>query len=148
MIAAITTCACILPVQAFAADNTTHDSSVAYSVSAKFTMTISDSVRISDGTGTVSVGASDVLANETKKLSVKLTGALNHDSTNFRLKTGTQTYLNYTITKAGETVALGGEVLAVPAGSTSGSTTLTLTPSTATVSGDYADTLTFTAGIE
>lgn len=125
---------------------------ITYTVPETYTVIIPESATISlnagdidDGSGTIIVSAQDVLLYEDETLSVSVTASQNY-SGGFRLKTGTHTYLSYTI--AGESnVALNTPFFSINAGTTSGSVTLTLTPSTATVAGTYTDTLTFTVNV-
>ena len=129
---------------------TTGTADLAYDVSSTYTVTIPATISITGATptGTLTIGATNVCIAEGEKLRVKITKAENYvEGTPFRLKTGSNTYLPYEITKSGNNITYGGEVLYVEAGATDGSAGLTITPNTATVSGSYADELTFTVSV-
>ena len=98
----------------------------------------------------------DNVIPEGKTLKIKVSGANNDASGQYRLLNGTKTYLNYSITKATGNAKLGNdaEVVSVAAG-TDGVTenlkfelSTQIDSNTSEISGAYKDTLTFTATVE
>ena len=114
-----------LSVTAFAAEyDTTGDKGmdVTYSVEPGYTVTIPETVTNgADGTS-ATVSAEDVVVEKGQYVSVTLA-----ENNNFTVKTTEGAELTYTVTANGETVAAGGEILAVnPADSATGTATFTI----------------------
>ena len=137
-----------LSVTAFAADyDTAGDKgmNVTYSVAPAYTVTIPETVTIgADGTEKT-VSAEGVVVEKGKYVSV----ALAADNT-FTVKTAEGAELPFTVTANGETVAAGGEILAVnPADSAAGTATITfdIDESTIQYAGTYTGTATFTIAV-
>ena len=136
---------------AFAAvdqDSTDPNSSinVTYSVAPAYTVTIPETVTIgAEGTSTT-VSAADVVVNKGQYVSVTLAA-----DNNFTVKTAEGAELTYTVTANGETVAPGGEILAVnPADGKTGTATVTfdIDESTIQYAGTYTGTATFTIAVK
>ena len=138
-----------LSVTAFAADyDTTGDKgmTVTYSVAPAYTVTIPETVTIgADGTEKT-VSAEDVVVNKGQYVSVTLAA-----DNNFTVKTTEGAELTYTVTANGETVAAGGEILAVNTtdGKTgSASVTFEIEESAVKYAGTYTGTATFTVAVK
>lgn len=140
-----------IPAMALDATTPTGDVEVSYNVSSTYTVTIPEAqefTAVEGKTGDVELAAGAILPfGET--LTVTMSSA--NFSEGFRMKDGTnENYLGYTISNnSTEVETNGATVLSVaaadaPAGA---STTLTFTPDTPTIAGDYSDTLTFTVAV-
>ena len=137
-----------LSVTAFAADyDTTGDKgmNVTYSVNPGYTVTIPETVTIgADGTEKT-VSAADVVVEKGQYVSVTLA-----ENNNFTVKTTEGAELTYTVTANGETVAPGGEILAVnPADGKTGTANITFDIDETAIqyAGTYTGTLTFTIAV-
>ena len=100
-----------LSVTAFAADYDTEGNkgmNVTYSVNPGYTVTIPETVTIGAEGTEKTVSAEGVVVNKGQYVSVTLA-----ENNNFTVKTTEGAELPYTVTANGETVAAGGEVLAV-----------------------------------
>ena len=138
-----------LSVTAFAADyDTTGDKgmNVTYSVNPGYTVTIPETVTIgADGTEKT-VSAADVVVEKGQYVSVTLA-----ENNNFTVKTTEGAELTYTVTANGETVAPGGEFLAVnPADGKTGTATITFDIDETKIqyAGTYTGTATFTIAVK
>ena len=138
-----------LSVTAFAADYDTTGNkgmTVTYSVAPAYTVTIPETVTIgADGTEKT-VSAEGVVVEKGQYVSVTL--AENND---FIVKTAEGAELPYTVTANGETVAAGGEILAVnPKDGKNGTATLTfdIDESAIQYAGTYTGTATFTIAVK
>ena len=136
-----------LSVTAFAADyDTAGDKgmTVTYSVAPAYTVTIPTDVTI-DGNSTT-ISAEGVVVEKGQYVSVTL--AENND---FTVTSGEGATLTYTVTKGGQPVAAGGEILAVnPADGKTGTATITfdIDESAIQYAGTYTGTVTFTIAVE
>ena len=134
-------------VTAFAADyDTTGDKGmdVTYSVEPGYTVTIPTDVTI-DGNSTT-ISAEDVVVEKGQYVSVTL--AENND---FTVRTQQGAELTYTVTKGGQPVAAGGEILAVnPADGKTGTANVTFAIDEAAIkyAGTYTGTATFTVAVK
>ena len=137
-----------LSVTAFAADYDTEGDkgmNVTYSVNPGYTVTIPETVTIgADGTS-ATVSAADVVVNKGQYVSVTLAA-----DNNFTMKTTEGAELTYTVTANGETVAAGGEILAVnPASADNGSTEITFAINDEIqYAGTYTGSATFTIAVK
>ena len=138
-----------LSVTAFAADyDTAGDKgmNVTYSVAPAYTVTIPETVTIgADGTEKT-VSAEDVVVNKGQYVSVTLA-----ENNTFTVKTTEGAELPYTVTANGETVAAGGEILAVnPTDSKTGTATITfdIDESAIKYAGTYTGSATFTIAVK
>ena len=138
-----------LSVTAFAADyDTTGDKgmNVTYSVAPAYTVTIPETVTIgADGTEKT-VSAEGVVVNKGQYVSVTLAA-----DNNFTVKTAEGAELTYTVTKDGQPVAAGGEILAVnPADGKTGSASVTFDIDEAAIqyAGTYTGSATFTIAVK
>ena len=138
-----------LSVTAFAADyDTTGDKgmTVTYSVAPAYTVTIPETVTIgADGTEKT-VSAEDVVVEKGQYVSVTLAA-----DNNFTVKTTEGAELTYTVTKDGQPVAAGGEILAVnPADGKTGTATITfdIDESAIQYAGTYKGSATFTIAVK
>jgi len=138
-----------LSVTAFAADYDTEGNkgmNVTYSVNPGYTVTIPETVTIgADGTE-MTVSAEDVVVEKGLYVSVTLAA-----DNNFTVKTAEGAELTYTVTKGGQSVAAGGEILAVnPASAAGGSANITFAINEADVkyAGTYTGTATFTIAVK
>lgn len=138
-----------LSVTAFAADyDTTGDKGmdVTYSVNPGYTVTIPETVTIgADGTEKT-VSAADVVVEKGQYVSVTLAA-----DNNFTVTSGEGATLTYTVTKGGQPVAVGDEILAVnPADGKTGSATVTfaIDESDIKYAGTYTGSATFTIAVK
>ena len=135
-----------MSVTAFAANTTGGSMEVTYSVAPAYTVTIPETVAIgADGTS-ATVSAADVVVNKGQYVSVTLAA-----DNNFTVKTTEGAELTYTVTANGETVAAGGEILAVnPADSATGTATITFDIDETAIqyAGTYTGTATFTIAVK
>ena len=135
-----------MSVTAFAANTTGGSMEVTYSVAPAYTVTIPETVTIgADGTS-ATVSAADVVVNKGQYVSVTLAA-----DNNFTVKTTEGAELTYTVTANGETVAAGGEILAVnPADSATGTATITfdIDESAIQYAGTYTGSATFTIAVK
>ena len=138
-----------LSVTAFAADyDTTGDKGmdVTYSVNPGYTVTIPETVTIgADGTEKT-VSAADVVVEKGQYVSVTLAA-----DNNFTVTSGEGATLTYTVTKGGQPVAAGDEILAVnPADGKTGSATVTfaIDESDIKYAGTYTGSATFTIAVK
>ena len=119
---------------------------VTYTVDPTYTVTIPETVTIgADGTEKT-VSAEGVVVEKGKYVSVSLA-----DNNNFTVSTPEGATLDYTVTANGETVAAGGEILAVnPADGKNGTATLTfdIDESAIQYAGTYTGTATFTIAVK
>lgn len=138
-----------LSVTAFAADyDTAGDKgmNVTYSVAPAYTITIPQTVTIDEDGATAEVSAEGVVVNKGQYVSVTLAA-----DNNFTVKTTEGAELTYTVTKDGENVAAGGEILAVnPADSATGIATITfdIDESAIQYAGTYKGSATFTIAVK
>ena len=138
-----------LSVTAFAAEyDSTGDKgmNVTYSVNQGYTVTIPETVTIgADGTS-ATVSAEGVVVNKGQYVSVTLAA-----DNNFTVKTAEGAELTYTVTKDGQPVAAGGEILAVnPADGKTGSASVTFDIDEAAIqyAGTYTGSATFTIAVK
>ena len=138
-----------LSVTAFAADyDTTGDKgmNVTYSVAPAYTVTIPETVTIgADGTEKT-VSTEGVVVNKGQYVSVTLA-----ENNNFTVKTTEGATLAYTVTKGGQPVAAGDEILAVnPKDGKTGTANITfdIDESTIQYAGTYTGTATFTIAVK
>ena len=138
-----------LSVTAFAADyDTTGDKgmTVTYSVAPAYTVTIPETVTIgADGTEKT-VSAEGVVVEKGQYVSVTLAA-----DNNFTVTSGEGATLTYTVTKGGQPVAAGDEILAVnPADGKTGSATVTfaIDESDIKYAGTYTGYATFTIAVK
>ena len=135
-----------MSVTAFAANTTGGSMEVTYSVAPAYTVTIPETITIgADGTS-ATVSAADVVVNKGQYVSVTLAA-----DNNFTVKTTEGAELTYTVTANGETVAAGGEILAVnPADSATGTATITFDIDETAIqyAGTYTGSATFTISVE
>ena len=119
---------------------------VTYTVDPTYTVTIPETVTIgTDGTEKT-VSAEGVVVEKGKYVSVTLA-----ENNNFTVKTIEGAELTYTVTKGEETVAPGGEILAVnPQDSKTGTATITfdIDESAIKYAGTYTGTATFTVSVK
>ncbi len=115
--------------------------SVSYSVAPTYTVTIPASVTLGE---TVEIKAENVVVEKGKQVEVKLSGDA------FKLTSGENAEINYTVTKDGTAVGVSDTVLTVnPDDSSSGSVMLNfIAPSDFTYAGIYTGTVTFTVSVE
>lgn len=133
----------------------TGTTAVEYVVAQEFTVTIPEKVELQSGTpagtNTGDVSVTGAIIEFGKNLTVTITNATNYGGSpaGFRLLDDgtTDNYLSYTIENEGVSVLKDTAFLTVPAGTATGSVTLTFTASPPTKSGTYTDTLTFTVAI-
>ena len=136
-----------LSVTAFAADyDTTGDKemTVTYSVAPAYTVTIPTDVTIDGNSATIS--AEDVVVEKGQYVSVTLAA-----DNNFTVTSGEGATLTYTVTKGGQPVAAGDEILAVnPADGKTGTATIIfdIDESTIQYAGTYTGTATFTIAVK
>ena len=148
MLLAITMMA-TLSVTAFAADyDTAGDKgmNVTYSVAPAYTVTIPETVTIGANGTSATVSAADVVVEKGQYVSVTLAA-----DNNFTVKTTEGAELTYTVTANGETVAAGGEILAVnPADGKTGTATITfdIEESAIQYAGTYTGSATFTIAVK
>ena len=135
-----------MSVTAFAANTTGGSMEVTYSVAPAYTVTIPETVTIgADGTS-ATVSAEGVVVNKGQYVSVTLAA-----DNNFTVKTTEGAELTYTVTANGETVAAGGEILAVnPADSATGTATITFDIDETAIryAGTYTGSATFTIAVK
>jgi len=133
---------------------TTGNTNIQYNVDESYIVTIPENVNFNNGlSGSGTVAASNVLLVDGKKLTVTMTSA-NGYGTSFNLTYGDPaSSIPYTI-KVGNTLIQQASypVLTVPAGTTTGSVTLTFATTAediakATKSGLHQDNLTFTCAV-
>ena len=138
-----------MSVSAFAADYDTagdKEMTVTYSVDPAYTVTIPETVTIgADGTEKT-VSAADVVVNKGQYVSVTLAS-----DNNFTVTSGEGATLTYTVTKGGQPVAAGGEILAVnPADGKTGTATITFDIDETAIqyAGTYTGSATFTIAVK
>ena len=135
-----------MSVTAFAANTTGGSMEVTYSVAPAYTVTIPETVTIgADGTE-MTVSAEDVVVEKGLYVSVTLAA-----DNNFTVKTAEGAELTYTVTKGGQSVAAGGEILAVdPADGKTGTANITFDIDEAAIqyAGTYTGTATFTIAVK
>ncbi len=138
-----------LSVTAFAADYDTEGDkgmNVTYSVNPGYTVTIPPTVIIGTSGTSAEISAADVVVEKGEYVSVTLAA-----DNNFTVTSGEGATLTYTVTKDGENVAAGGEILAVnPADSAAGTATITfdIDESAIQYAGTYTGTATFTIAVK
>ena len=119
---------------------------ITYTVNPTYTVTIPENVTIgTDGTEKT-VSADGVVVEKGKYVSVTLA-----DDNDFTVRTQQGAELSYTVTANGETVAAGGEILAVnPADGKTGTATITfdIDESAIQYAGTYTGTATFTIAVK
>ena len=148
MLLAITMMA-TLSVTAFAADYDTEGNkgmNVTYSVKPGYTVTIPETVTIGAEGTEKTVSAEGVVVKKGQYVSVTLA-----ENNTFTVKTAEGAELPYTVTANGETVAAGGEILAVnPANGKSGTANITFDIDEAAIqyAGTYTDTATFIIAVK
>ena len=135
-----------MSVTAFAANTTGGSMEVTYSVAPAYTVTIPETVTIgADGTS-AEISAANVVVEKGQYVSVTLA-----TDNNFTVKTTEGAELTYTVTANGETVAAGGEILAVnPADSATGTATITFNIDETAIqyAGTYTGSATFTIAVK
>ncbi len=138
-----------LSVTAFAADYDTEGNkgmNVTYSVNPGYTVTIPETVTIgADGTE-MTVSAEDVVVEKGQYVSVTLAA-----ENNFTVTSGEGATLTYTVTKGGQPVAAGDEILAVnPADGKADTATITfdIDESDIKYAGTYTGSATFTIAVK
>ena len=135
-----------MSVTAFAANTTGGSMEVTYSVAPAYTVTIPETVTIGANGTSATVSAADVVVNKGQYVSVTLAA-----DNNFTVKTTEGAELTYTVTANGETVAAGGEILAVnPADSATGTATITFDIDETAIqyAGTYTGSATFTIAVK
>lgn len=138
-----------LSVTAFAAEYDTEGDkgmNVTYSVAPTYTVTIPETVTIGANGTEKTVSAEGVVVNKGQYVSVTLAA-----DNNFTVKTTEGATLTYTVTKGGQPVAAGGELLAVnPASAAGGSANITFAINEADVkyAGTYTGSATFTIAVK
>ena len=138
-----------LSVTAFAADyDTTGDKgmNVTYSVNPGYTVTIPETVTIGAEGTEKTVSAEGVVVEKGQYVSVTLAA-----DNNFTVKTTEGAELTYTVTKDGENVAAGGEILAVnPTDGKTGTATITFDIDETAIqyAGTYTGSATFTIAVK
>ena len=138
-----------LSVTAFAADYDTEGDkgmNVTYSVNPGYTVTIPPTVTIGTSGTSAEISAADVVVEKGEYVSVTLAA-----DNNFTVKTAEGAELTYTVTKDGQPVAAGGEILAVnPASAAGGSANITFAINEADVkyAGTYTGSATFTIAVK
>ena len=138
-----------LSVTAFAADyDTTGDKgmTVTYSVAPTYTVTIPETVTIGAEGTEKTVSAEGVVVKKGQYVSVTLAA-----DNNFTVKTTEGATLTYTVTKGGQPVAAGDEILAVnPADGKTGSASVTfaIDESAIQYAGTYTGSATFTIAVK
>ena len=148
MLLAITMMA-TLSVTAFAADYDAEGNkgmNVTYSVNPGYTVTIPETVTIGAEGTEKTVSAEGVVVKKGQYVSVTLA-----ENNNFTVKTTEGATLTYTVTKGGQPVAAGGEILAVnPADGKTGSASVTfaIDESAIKYAGTYTGTTTFTIAVK
>ena len=117
---------------------------ITYTVNPTYTVTIPTNVTIDGNSTTISV--ENVVVEKGKYVSVSLA-----DNNNFTVSTPEGATLDYTVTANGETVAAGGEILAVnPADGKTGSASVTfgIDENAVKYAGTYTGTATFTIAVK
>ena len=137
-----------MSVSAFAADYDTagdKDMTVTYSVAPAYTVTIPETVTIGANGTSATVSAADVVVNKGQYVSVTLAS-----DNNFTVTSGEGATLTYTVTKGGQPVAAGDEILAVnPASADNGSTEITFAINDEIqYAGTYTGSATFTIAVK
>ena len=137
-----------LSVTAFAAEyDTTGDKGmdVTYSVEPGYTVTIPPTVTIGTSGTSAEISAADVVVEKGQYVSVTLAA-----DNNFTVTSGEGATLTYTVTKGGQPVAAGGEILAVnPASADNGSTEITFAINDEIqYAGTYTGSATFTIAVK
>ena len=138
-----------LSVTAFAADYNTEGNKgmdVTYSVEPGYTVTIPETVTIGAEGTEKTVSAEGVVVKKGQYVSVTLAA-----DNNFTVKTTEGAELTYTVTKGGQPVAAGDEILAVnPADGKTGTATITfdIDESAIKYAGTYTGTATFTISVK
>ena len=138
-----------LSVTAFAADYDTTGNqgmTVTYSVAPAYTVTIPETVTIGAEGTEKTVSAEGVVVEKGRYVSVTLAA-----DNNFTVKTTEGAELTYTVTSNGETVAPGGEILAVnPKDGKTGTATVTFDIDETKIqyAGTYTGTATFTIAVK
>lgn len=137
-----------MPTTAFATDydTTTGDkeTNVIYSVAPTYVVTIPTSITIDGEADTIS--AENVVVEKGQYVSVALA-----EENDFTVTTAEGAELTYTVTKGGENIAAGGEILAVnPADGKTGSADITfaIDQSKIQYAGTYEGTATFTISVK
>lgn len=138
-----------LSVTAFAADyDTTGDKGmdVTYSVEPGYTVTIPPTVTIGTSGTSAEISAADVVVEKSQYVSVTLAA-----DNNFTVTSGEGATLTYTVTKGGQPVAAGDEILAVnPADGKTGTATITFDIDETAIqyAGTYTGSATFTIAVK
>ena len=138
-----------LSVTAFAADyDTTGDKGmdVTYSVNPGYTVTIPPTVTIGTSGTSAEISAADVVVEKGQYVSVTLAA-----DNNFTVTSGEGATLTYTVTKGGQPVAAGDEILAVnPADGKTGTATITFDIDETAIqyAGTYTGSATFTIAVK
>ena len=131
---------------AFAANTTGGSTRVSFSVEPTYTVTIPTDVTIGTEATETTVSAANVVVNKGKYVSVTLS-----DDNDFTVATAEGAVLTYTVSKDGENVAAGGEILAVnPADGKTGSASVTFDIDEAAIqyAGTYTGSATFTIAVK
>ena len=120
---------------------------VEYTVAPTYTVTIPGEITIgADGTATDTIKAENVVVNKGQYVSVSL-----DEENGFTVTTQEGASLTYTVTKDGQPVAAGGEILAVnPADGKTGTATITfdIDESAIQYAGTYTGSATFTIAVK
>ena len=138
-----------LSVTTFAADYDTEGDkgmNVTYSVNPGYTVTIPPTVTIGTSGTSAEISAADVVVEKGQYVSVTLA-----ENNNFTVKTAEGAELTYTVTKDGQPVAAGGEILAVnPTDGKIGSASVTFDIDEAAIqyAGTYTGSATFTIAVK
>lgn len=138
-----------LSVTAFAAEYDTEGDkgmNVTYSVAPTYTVTIPPTVTIGTSGTSAEISAADVVVEKGQYVSVTLAA-----DNNFTVKTAEGAELTYTVTKGGQSVAAGGEILAVnPADGKADTATITFDIDETAIqyAGTYTGTATFTVAVK
>ena len=131
---------------AFAANTTGGSTRVSFSVEPTYTVTIPTDVTIGTEATETTVSAENVVVNKGKYVSVTLS-----DDNDFTVATAEGAVLTYTVSKDGENVAAGGEILAVnPKDGKTGAAEITfaIDESAIQYAGTYTGTATFTVAVK
>ena len=135
-----------MSVTAFAANTTGGSMEVTYSVAPAYTVTIPETVTIGTSGTSAEISAADVVVEKGQYVSVTLAA-----DNNFTVTSGEGATLTYTVTKGGQPVAAGDEILAVnPADGKTGSASVTfdIDESAIVYAGTYTGTATFTVAVK
>ncbi len=127
-----------------ASDPKSGTTNVEYNVNPAYTVTIPSAVKLGESE---TISAEDVKLEQGKELTVTLSGT--SDTANgFKLTNAAGDPLPYNVKKGTTDVAVGDKVLAVPAGTKTGTATLDfIAPATIDYAGDFTGTVTFNISV-